>query len=229
MAGGIIALTPGLRVANGEFGLAASVGQPTVLKQGTRYLARFLFHAPLNWQVRDTFTFDTDTEAWMRAIGLTGETPYALAFTRGTAARATYFVPVTTDRHGVAGTVAKPAVIPFPVPLRVSPVNPRWPAGCWRADGALEFAGVFEGTAWPQLDVAKAGAFYAGNLVTADHEALVLEIVKWTPNAITLEAHNPTDAPITTTVRTPAEITNLCALTRQITVPAGSSLRVTAP
>lgn len=229
MAGGVIALTPGLRVVNGEFGLAAPAEQPTVLKKGTRYLARFLFHGPLNWQVRDIFTFDTDTAAWMRAIGVAGDTPYTLAFTRGAAEKATFFVPVATTQYGAAGTVATPATIPFPVSLRVSPVNPRWPAGSWRADGMLDYAGVFEGTAWPQLDVAKPGAFYAGNLVTADSEALVLEIVKWTPDLITLEAHNPTDAPITTTVRTPAEITNLCAIRRQITVPAGSSMRVSAP
>ena len=43
----------------------------------------------------------------------------------------------------------------------------------------MVYAGVYEEETWPLLDVAKPGAFYAGNLVTADNEALVMEIVSW--------------------------------------------------
>ncbi|MHB9133759.1 MAG: hypothetical protein ACYDBB_22065 [Armatimonadota bacterium] len=224
MAGGVVALTPGLQVKDGQFGLAAPADHPATLKQGTRYLARFLFHAPLNCQVNDTFDFNTDTDLWMRALGLAGETPYTLVLTRGKLGKTTYFAPLTAARFGVAGKITKPASIPFPVPLRVTTVNGNWPAGSWREGGAVEYAGVFEGTTWPLLDVSKAGAFYAGNLVTAGNEQLVLELVKWTKDAITVEVHNPTNTPITATVQTPREITNYYALSKKLTVPAGTSI-----
>lgn len=228
MAGGVIALTPGLQVVNGEFGLAAPADHPALLMKGTRYVARFLFHAPLHNRVTTVFDFDTDTEAWMRAIGVAGETPYTLALTRGKLGKTTFFVPLTPARFGVAGQVAQTATIPFLVPLRIGAVNGNWPAGSWRDGGAVEYAGIFEGVTYPSLDVAQAGAFYAGNLLTADNEQLVLEIVKWTKDAISVEVHNPTAAPITATVQTPPEITNYYALTQQVTVPAGTSILLRA-
>ncbi|MHB9023494.1 MAG: hypothetical protein ACYC7E_04885 [Armatimonadota bacterium] len=228
MAGGVLALTPGLRVMNGEFGLAAPKDHPGLLKKGTRYLTRFLIHAPINsMSGSENFNFDQDTEAWMRAMGLANETPYILSLTQGKLGQTTYFANLTTDNYGVSGQVAKTADIGFPVPLRLA-VNGNWPAGSWRDDGAVEYTGTFEGTAWPQLDVSKPGSFYAGNLITADQPSLVLEIIKWTKDAITIEAHNPSDAPLTATLRTPAKITNLYRLTQQITVLAGTSVTVRA-
>ncbi|MHB9134532.1 MAG: hypothetical protein ACYDBB_25955 [Armatimonadota bacterium] len=228
MAGGVVALTPGLQVKDGQFGLATPADHPTMIKKGTRYTARFLIRAPINWQVNATFNFDKDTEAWMQAMGFAGETPYALSLTRGKLAGTTYFANLTAKDGGIAGQITKPASIPFPLPLHISSVNGNWPTGLWRAGGAVNYTGVFEGTAWPLLDAANTGAFYAGNLITADNDKLVLEIVKWTKDAITVEAHNPTDAPITATVQTPAEITNHYHLTQRVTVPAGTSLLIRA-
>jgi hypothetical protein len=228
MAGGVVALTPGLQVKDGEFGLAAPAGQPTLLKKGTRYTTRFLIRTSVNWQPSGPLSFDADTDVWMHAMGFAGETPYALALTRGKLTGTTYFADVTAKDGGVAGQLAKTATLPYPVPLHISNVNGNWPAGLWRAGGTVDYTGVFEGTAWPLLDVAKAGIFYAGNLIIADNDKLVLEIVKWTKDAITVEAHNPTDAPVTATIRTPAEITNYYHLTQQVTIPAGTSLLIRA-
>ncbi|MHB9024158.1 MAG: hypothetical protein ACYC7E_08275 [Armatimonadota bacterium] len=223
MAGDVVALTPGIRVVNGEFGVAPPADHPTVIKKGTRYIARFLIPAPISAAYRGGFNFDQDPEKWMRVMGLTGETPYTLALTRGKLGQTTYFANLTTENSGVAGQVVKPADIGFPVPLRLA-VNGNWPTGSWRAGGTLEYTGVFEGIAWPQLDMSKPGAFYAGNLITSDQPALVLEIVKWTKDAITVETHNPSDKSITATIKTAPEITNYLAFTQQVTVPAGTSV-----
>ena len=228
MAGGVIALTPGLCAQGGQFGLSAPADHPAMVKKGTRFTARFLIHSPLNWQTAATFNFDRDPDTWMRAMGFAGATPYKLALARGKLDAVTGFASLTAERHGAAGQVATAATIPFQLPLRIAKVNGNWPAGLWREGGAVEYTGVFEGTAWPLLDVSKPGAFYAGNLVTADNDALVLEIVKWTKDAITVEAHNPTDAAITATLRTPDEIANCYALTQKATVPAGTSVIVRA-
>jgi hypothetical protein len=225
MAGGVVALTPGLRVVNGEFGIAPPADGPALLRKGTRYVARFLIPVPVSAGYRSNFSFDADPGKWMRAMGVGGETPYVLSLTRGKLEQTTYFATLTSANNGVAGQVAKAADLGFPLPLRV-PVNGNWPAGIWRDGETVEYAGAFEGLAWPLLDVGKPGRFYAGNLLTADNPALVLEIVTWTKDAITVEAHNPTDAPITATLQTPREISNYCALTRQVTVPAGTSVVV---
>ena len=163
-------------------------------------------------------------EQWLAAMGLAGPTPYKLNFTRGKLEATTYYATVAPERFGVAGDVATPAEIAFNVPLRLRGVKPRWPAGIWREGGAVVFTGVFEATAWPLLDVSQKGRFYAGNLLTADNPDLVLAIVKWTKDAITIDAHNPTDAPITATVSTPAEITGFKAFQRKVTLPAGRSI-----
>ncbi len=228
MAGGVIALTPGLFLQDGQFGLAAPLDHPTLLKQGSRFTARYLIRSPLNWQTNAVFNFDEDTETWMHAMGFAGATPYTLALTRGKLDGVSYFASLTAERYGVVGQVATTADLPFQVPLRISTVNRNWPAGLWREGGTLDYTGVFEETAWPLLDVSQPGAFYAGNLVTGDQEALVLEIVKWTKDAITVEVHNPTNAAITATIQTPPEITDHYALTQRVDVPAGTSLFVRA-
>lgn len=224
MAGGYIALSEGLMLRNGVFGLAPPPGNPATRKAGTHYVARYLIPTAPNTQDNTAYTFDDHPEQWLAAMGLAGPTPYKLNFTRGKLEATTYYATVAPERFGVAGDVATPAEIAFNVPLRLGGVKPRWPAGIWREGGAVVFTGVFEATAWPLLDVSQKGRFYAGNLLVADNPDLVLAIVKWTKDAITIDAHNPTDAPVTATVSTPAEITGLKAFQRKVTIPAGSSV-----
>jgi len=225
MAGGIIALTPGLRVQNGLFGLAPAVGQPAVLKKGTTFIARFLIRTGTS-TTRKQLNFDTDTEGWMRNLGSGGETPYRLALSRGMLEGISYYAACTSVKGGIAGQVITPATLPFQVPLRVSRVNDNWPCGLWRDDGSLTYLASFEHTTWPLLDTAKVGAFYAGNLLTATDDRLMLEIVKWTKDRLSVELHNPTDAPITATITSPPEITGLKAIARLVTVASGTSQRI---
>jgi hypothetical protein len=136
----------------------------------------------------------------------------------------TYFATVTPDKQGVAGDVVTTADIPFDVPLKISGLKPRWPAGIWRENGAVVFTGVFEATAWPRLDVSQKGKFYAGNLLVADNQDLVLAVVRWNKDAIRIDAHNPTDASITATISTPSEISGYKSFKKKVTIPAGSSV-----
>jgi hypothetical protein len=77
--------------------------------------------------------------------------------------------------------------------------------------------------------VARPGKFYAGNLLTADRSELVLQIIRWTAQAIKVEVHNPTDAPIEAALSTPSEITDHRKLRKTVTVPAGSTVYVDEP
>jgi hypothetical protein len=222
MAGGIIALTPGMRVQNGSFGLAPAAGQPALLRKGTTFTARFLVRTGLSSLRTPLMNFDKDTETWMRNLGLAGETPYALALTRGALEGICYYATCKAANGGIAGRITTAATLPFHLPLRVSTVNNNWPCGIWR-DGTLEYLATFEGTAWPLLDTSTPGAFYVGNLLTATDDRLVLEIVKWTNDRLSVDVHNPTDTPITATITSPPEITGLQAITRRMTVAPGTS------
>ena len=72
--------------------------------------------------------------------------------------------------------------------------------------------------------MSKKTRFYAGNLLTSDDEDLVLQVVTWTPDRLKVEVHNPTDKPITTTVRSPKEITGLSRIDRKVTILPGSTV-----
>ncbi len=194
---------------------------------GTKLTARFLYayngyspYASL-WK---NYGFDDTPEIWLRGMGFAGPTPYQITMTRGKLERIAYLAEMTPERCGVAGEVTKTAELLVDVPMQIHGLNPRWAAGCWRDGGAVAYTGVFEQTAWPRLDVSKAGKFYAGNLLIADNPDLVLEFVRWTKDAIKVEVRNPTDKPIEATISTPAEITNYQALKRDVTVPAGTTI-----
>jgi hypothetical protein len=224
MAGGYVALSKGLIMRKGLFGMEPPAGNPATLKAGTRYTARYLIPTAPNNQDSTPYTFDDRTEPWMTAMGLAGPTPYKLKFTRGKLEGTTYFATVTPDKQGVAGDVVTTAEIPFDVPLRLNGLNARWPAGSWRENGVVVFTGVFESTAWPRLDVSQKGKFYAGNLLVADNPDLVLAVVRWNKDAIKIDAHNPTATSITATISTPVEISGYKSFKKKVTIPAGSSV-----
>jgi hypothetical protein len=227
LAGGFVALSDGLAVNRGAFGVAPAAGHPAALAAGTAFSARFLVAtAAVGYQEKPEHkrAFDADPAAWLRAMGLGGETPYELRLTRGTLDGVAFTVDVTPEGHGVAGAVVRAAAVPYQPPFRISGLNDRWAAGIWRENGELTFAGIFEGTAWPRLDVSVPGRFFAGNLLTSDNPELVLEFVIWSADAVKVEVHNPTKNPITATVATAAEIDDHRQLKKTLTVAAGSTV-----
>lgn len=227
LAGGYIALSDGLQIQNGKFGLAPVKGNPAMIPAGTHLIARFLtaVHGGGSYSFAwSNYGFADNPADWLRAMGFGGTTPYQFTLTRGKLESLAYLASMTPAGGGVAGEVTQTAEINYDVPLQIRGLNEHWVAGSWREGGEVAYTGVFEGTAWPRLDVSKKGKFYAGNLLTADNNELVLEVVKWTKDVIKVEIHNPTDKPITATIATPAEITNYKAFNQAVTVPPGSTL-----
>ncbi|HOS43035.1 MAG TPA: hypothetical protein PK794_05020, partial [Armatimonadota bacterium] len=226
MVGNIITLNDGLRLENGRIGLKPPAGHPAVIPAGTRFTARFIYAAPQMPAFTAQHHFDGAEEAWLRAMGFADKTPYALKFTRGKLTGIRYLAGITPANGGAAGEVTAAADIPCAIPLQLTGLNPRWPAGIWREGSGITYTGVFEGSAYPRLDVAVTGKFVAGNLLTADNSDLVLAVVKWEPGKIKVEVHNPTDTPIAATISTPKEITGLKALAKTVTVPAGTTVYI---
>ena len=226
-AGGYVMLSEGLRVVNGRFGLAPTKDSPTLLPAGTQFHARLLVPASaMPWLGSKGSSF-ADPEKWLSAMGFADKAPFTLRLTRGKLEALRYLAEIRPEHFGTAGEVVGNADLPYWVPLHLTGMNANWPAGMWREDGSIRYSSVFEGAAYPRLDVSKKGKFYAGHLLTAGNPDLVLSIIKWDAQTIKVEVHNPTNAQIDTTIATPREITTLKSLTRAVSVPAGSTIYVT--
>ena len=228
MAGGFIALSDGLQIQNGNFGMAPQKGNPAKLAVGTRLTARFL----IGWKRQSIGSmpkankFDDKPDEWLKAMGFAGPTPYQINLTRGKLDKMAFIAEMTPDNYGVAGQIAAPANIPYQIPLQIKGANERWVAGIWREDTGISYTGILEGSAWPRLDVSKPVKFYAGNLLVSDNKDLVLDFVKWTKDAVKVEVHNPTDKPIDATVLTPKEITDYKSLNKKVSVPPGTTIYI---
>jgi len=221
-AGDIVTLTP-LRLSDrGEFGFAGP-GDGKVVKAGTVYQARFLRAKGKLVAVR-------------RQMGFDGPTPYTFKLTQGKH-KAAGWVVFEAEDAGIAGTVSGP--LPSGGRARVNGVSPDWPFGVWsdqkdkNGKTRIIHYGFIDGqVATTRFYNVKDGAkFYFGNLLVASDPDLCLNFASpWTEAAamdseepVTVEVHNPTDKPITATIRTPKAIADRKQVHTEVTVPAGAS------
>ncbi len=220
--GSIIVLTPGLRVdARGNLGFAPPKWNNGALPVDTAWRAGYVAIDPKKHSL----------DEMRRVMGVAGNTPYALQLARGTLEGFAYVARLKAKNFGVAGTVKPYAKMPYALPLRIEGINWNWPAAVWQPGlkTSIVAFGVFEQNGWARLDVTHGGPFYAGNVVLADDPRLRISLMKWDAKTIAIEVNNPTDAKLTTVVRTPSEITDRFALRETIEVPAGTSLRLRFP
>ena len=218
-ANNLIALSPGLRVNNrGRVGFAPPAWNNGALPTGTEWTGRYVKIDPDKH----------DRETMRRALGVAGKTPFALDLARGKLDHVAYVAYLAADKFAVAGTVTPWADMPHALPLRIDGVNWNWPAAVWQPGAEKELAafGVFEQQGWARLDVTRAGAFYAGNVVLAGDPALRISLLEWKADSIHLELNNVTDQDVRTKVETPTEITGRFRLSEEITVEAGTSVRL---
>jgi len=161
-------------------------------------------------------------------MGFAGPTPYGPVLGQGRIDSVQHAARLTASDGGVAGTI-RGVWTPCNLPLMISGVNPRWTTGVWRSDApdrTTDQCPVSADCAYTTVDASKDVSFYAGNFVLADSPELILNIEAWTPDRITVEVSNPTDKPISASVRTPAAIGGLKALNAKVAVPAGATVRV---
>ncbi len=222
---GFIPLQPGGRIDYEKFGMAPPPLTNGMLLAGTRLQGKFLL-AGIGAGVLGRFDESAmlDEAAWMTQFGFLGKLPYAVKLSQGTMEMPTFPVKVTAKDGLLAGSVTAVCTnMLFDVPLEFTGMNPNWPVGSWRAgDELIAYTGVFEGRAWPRLDVGKAGKFIAGQLVTASEPDAKIDVVVWTKERVKLEINNPTDKPMKLTVQT-AKLPGFKSLKKTIELPAGTS------
>jgi len=86
-----------------------------------------------------------------------------------------------------------------------------------------------EGDGYASLPNDADTAFFIGNTLTATNADLVLSYILWTHNRAEILVHNPTTHPITAQIASPKEIPGKYRVNMQVTVPAGSTLKVAKP
>lgn len=226
LAGGFIPLTSGFGINGRSFGLRASSVKDERLTAGSRIQGRFLVSSEgLGVTARYNQSFHVNETNWMTQMGFLGKLPYKLKTSSGRI-EAPSFPPKVRDRNGILkGFVAEVCTnMYFNVPLEFSGLNPNWPVGIWQ-DGAerIAWTGVFEGRAWPRLDVGNPGAFIAGQLATASEDEVMIEVVAWTGDRVKLDVHNPTDQTMKLRVRT-ASVPGFKTLDQRVTLLPGTSV-----
>ncbi|MBQ6474321.1 MAG: hypothetical protein IJJ33_20235, partial [Victivallales bacterium] len=191
-------------------------------------------------------------------FGLGGKPAYTFSASLGQARVQDDGILAITPQEGAFCGHFSQADLPFDLPVKIVGLNPNWDAGLlykgkntlcipvYQENEYLQRSVVFhdwtyedklyhlpfglDGTACCQLDLRRGEReVFIGNLFRCDHPELHLTCVDTRPGKRRFEAHNPTDATITATVRNADGFPLLGEFSQKITVPAGSSVLVDLP
>lgn len=113
------------------------------------------------------------------------------------------------------------------IPVRIAGLNENWTAGVWHrgVEVLVPVAVDPDGLAWLQLDpVQDAGEVFLGNLLTCGNRDVLLRAFQRSDRQWEILAHNPTDRPVTITVRGTAG-GPLSRVRRELSLAAGEETR----
>ncbi len=203
----------------------AGLDLPDQVKAGDRFTARFLYAIGKFGEPETS----REMAELLQALGLAGPPAYQVTAQQGQVLDTQLFLTVQAANGGFSGVIT-PTELPVDgLTIRVQGVNHNWSAGLWeRGKGLLSRVGGRDGTLWANLDISKGNDFYVGNLLVCDQPELRLTLLENGPQGCTFQAHNPTDQPLTATVKRAEGFDRLPAFERMITVPAGGMVEVQA-
>jgi len=190
-------------------------------------------------------------EDWRASLGAEGATPWSMKLAQGKLGGVLGTVKLQAEGYGVAGTLKAGGAAKM-LPIEVAGLHDRWPAALWTPDGKSYFfwsglkkveplpgttsgppflahIGVFEGRGFAALDNTHDVAFYVGNTLVASNRSLALAFTLWTRSEAGIEVHNPTDKAITARIQSARAIPGKLPVDAQVTVAAGSTVRLSFP
>ena len=231
-AGGVIPLTPGLRIEKRQLGFAAKGG---VLPAGTKWSARFLMlrDRKYRWTTNRKRHFnreivDQHAEQALTEMGFRGKLPYELRLTQGKLEKTAYIAHLKAEDGGIAGKNINKSGKPMlmNVPMQIQGLDEDSEMVLWRSDSPyLEPFAAWQSQGYLSFNADKEVDFYAGNIARCDSR-LAVSMVSWTKDQAHFRAHNPTEKSITTDFVTPAAIKGYHPVKTKLTVPAGTSIEV---
>jgi hypothetical protein len=207
------------------------------LKQGDRLGARLLA-VKLPGEGKDILA---NWFLFGKLYGITGDKPgYQVMPEQGTVLSSRYLLSLGAKDGGFLGTFEfgwhGPGIyetLPNVLPVCVRGLNPRWTAGVIDLDGKnWRPLGVRDGMGYTTLNQPQniQKRYYLGNLVTADSAEVDVTFLPHNAGGkVVLDVHNPTEHPVTTTVRIPRATYLAPAFATKVTVPPGATVRVDIP
>ena len=150
---------------------------------------------------------------------------YGLETQAGTVASRAYSLTVDAQGRGFRGTLTPDKPYPVSVPIQVAHLNPRWSA--FFADlktGQRRPLGVSaEGSTWVAYDFGSTTReIFIGHPFVCDRPEVSLTVAQTGPESFQIEAHNPTDLTIHTTIAANADA-GTKGKVQPVELPAGSS------
>ena len=197
------------------FGTAIPDGQVTA---GDEWSYRFLFASFTS----QPGVLNEIPERIRATYGLVGEPAYSYSVRRGELIDTVYELRLRAD-EGAAFVAIDQSELPGALPIVVEGLNDRWSAFIADEKGARGI-GVFEGVGYAVTDVReKARSLFIGHPVIAGDERVCVNLFDWDQDSAQVEAHNPTDEAIRTSVATCEACTFLAKARADVDLQPGTS------
>lgn len=172
---------------------------------------------------------NTELEDQLEAYNLAGGTSgYPNQVGTGTLEDATFFCRLQAQDREVALSVG-PRKLVVDLPFRVRGLEDNGCAAVYSSRRPwFRFVPVYEGAAVFQESIETANDLWVGNVFTCDSADVKVTLIvdgQTEGQAAVLELHNPTDAALSTTVRSPAGAPQFGGLGQEVSLPAGATTR----
>jgi hypothetical protein len=230
----IIPITPGLQASFGlparnNFMLSVAPESSPQKTGEEKHIRLLLLGLPRQTPVTKMLpTASTEVvERFFHDFGLDGgKTGYSVTTTAGTVLDQRYVLSIDGKKDKCFSGTLEGKIVSS-LPLTVDHMNNHWSAFLY--DRTLQQArplGVFENKTWATLFLNDKLDLFIGHPVTADSEAVFIQVTQTGETAWAIEVHNPTDKPIETTVRKNPHFDPFKDKTfsEKVTIPAGSSI-----
>lgn len=185
-------------------------------------------------------------------LGLRGQTAYTVKPERGKVLDTRFTLSLQADGGGFSGVITK-AGLPIDLPVTVTNLNDRWPAGIlyrgkndllipvWKMDkvsnrwsereqrtieNELRRFSVQDGVGMLQVDTELGDRnVYIGSLLVCDQPEVFLELEDARPGKQIIMANNPTDKPLTVTIKPGPDFDLLPTFSKTLTLKPGEVAR----
>jgi hypothetical protein len=168
-----------------------------------------------------------DTTAALNLAG--GQAGYPFTMQTGEFVDGTFFFTARAVQNEVACTLG-PRDLIIDLPFRIEGLEDNGCAAVYTKNRPwFRFVPVVDGAAYFQESTQEANELWVGNLFVCDHQEVRLTVVvdgQAEGKKPFLEAHNPTNHPLTATLTSPPHTPLFGGITGQVTLPAGDSVRV---
>jgi hypothetical protein len=132
------------------------------------------------------------------------------------------YIPVVTLNDPLAAMTISQTDLPNNLFVRIQGINPNWSVLAYdKITQHMNWLGTFEDAAIAQFDTGTTRQVVVGNALTCDVPSIRLTLVQSKDGRFSILAHNPSDQPITTVIRSGGAVVGLPELQQQVALEPG--------